>query len=187
MHGRDPALFEKLTLPSPFDHDAIEDVPHTNMNNITNRLKASFLLVAVHQERIALKNRKARETNNKIVEYEVNDHVMYWEPSQPNHLAFTANAAHMDDDSDVARCEAHRSWKCRWTGPHRITEHSAGKYNRRYTISHISRGDIANIKSDRLHPYTPWSDAHPSTSPDLDAARVRTHTLAQKNWHLVPP
>jgi hypothetical protein len=101
---------------------------------------------------------------------------MYWEPSQPKHLAFAANTAQMGDDSDVARRKAHRSWKCRWTGPHRITSHSAGKYDRRYLISHVTRGDITNVKSDRLYPYAPWSDAHLSTSPDLDEAYGRTRS-----------
>jgi hypothetical protein len=32
------------------------------------------------------------------------------------------------------------------------------------------------VKSDRLYPYAPWSDAHPSTSADLDEAYGRTRS-----------
>jgi hypothetical protein len=129
IHGRNPALLEEITLPSPFAGDKALNQPITDMNSITKRLKAAFKFVATQQERVPLQNRKARETNAKIVEYEVNDHVMYWEPSQPKHLAFATNAAQMGDDSDVARRTAHRSWKCRWTGPLRITSHSVGECN----------------------------------------------------------
>jgi hypothetical protein len=62
----------------------------------------------------------------------------------------------------------------------------AGKYNRRYSISHVTHGDITNVKSDRLYPHAPWSDAHPSTSPDL--GEVYGHTRSHKqNGTWCPP
>jgi hypothetical protein len=40
MHGRDPALLEEITLPSPFAGDKAFNQPVTDMSSITKRLKA---------------------------------------------------------------------------------------------------------------------------------------------------
>ena len=55
-----------------------------------------------------------------------------------------------------------------------------GSYSRRYTILHTRRGTIENVKSDKLYPYTPWSDALPSTAPKLDALCEQRHRIGTR-------
>ena len=101
---------------------------------------------------------------------------MYWEPSQPKYLDLTISGEQPLANTEVPRRKAHRSWKCRWTGPHRIVKCLPGKYNNRYTLHHIKRGDIENIKTDRMYQYEPRSVTHPSTSPEFDDSTTRTRS-----------
>jgi hypothetical protein len=173
MHVREPALLEEVTVGPTFNQDG-----SSSINDITKRLKQSFTLVRKQQAKVAETNRKAREAKSKNMVYEIDDHVMYWKPSQPKYLGLAISGEQPLADTELARRKAwaHRSWKCRWTGPHRIVKCLPGKYSNRYTLHHIKRGDIENIKTDRLYPYEPWSTAHPSTSPELDDSTTRTRS-----------
>jgi hypothetical protein len=86
MHGREPALLEEVTIGHTFHK---EDKAH-DINDVNKRLKDAVNLVRGQQGKVATLNRKAREAKSKDTNYEVNDHVMYWEPSQPKYLAIAS-------------------------------------------------------------------------------------------------
>jgi hypothetical protein len=138
-------LLEEVKVGPTFNQDG-----SSSINDINKRLEQSFVLVRKQQFKVAEANLKAREAKSKNIVYEIEDHVMYWEPSQPKYLGLSISGEEPLGNTEVDRRKAHRSWKCRWTGPHRIVKCLPGKYNNRYTLHHIKRGDIENIKTDRM-------------------------------------
>jgi hypothetical protein len=108
MHGREPALLEEVTVGPTFNQDG-----SSSINDMTKRLKQAFALVRKQQAKVAETNRKAREAKSKNMVYEIDDHVTYWEPSQPKYLGLAISGEQPLADTEVARRKAHRSWKCR--------------------------------------------------------------------------
>ena len=97
---------------------------------------------------------------------------MYWEPAQSKHL----HAEEDNDDSFIRKAPG--KWTPKWTGPHPITKVSPGTYNPRFQIYHTTRKrKIDDLKEDKMTPYQPWSNAMPSTSPDLDTKDGRSFKI----------
>ena len=162
FHGRECTLLEAVTIAPPF---GARQEPH-DICKITKELEGAYRLVATQQARVAKLNRERLAKGVRSVTYKMDDHVLHWEPDQSKYLG----AKSADAES---RKHAPRAWKYRWTGPHRVVNVSQGSYNQRYTILHTRRGEIENVKADKLYPYTPWSEALPSTSPKIDALGER--------------
>jgi hypothetical protein len=103
MHGREPALFGEVTVGPTFNQDGTRSI-----NDITKRLKRSFTLVRKQQSKVSETIRKVLEAKSKNMVYEIDDHVMYWEPSQPKYLVLAISGEQPLVDTEVARREAHR-------------------------------------------------------------------------------
>jgi len=161
MYGKEPALLEDVDIPYIHNQQPDDDIAH-----ITKRLHDAYRLVHAQQKRIAEQNRACMQKLSKPITYEKDDQVLYWEPAQKK-------ALHGEQDDTILLREAPGKWKPRWTGPHMVTAVHEGKYGKRYTIKHNGRKEpIEGVKADKLTPFTPWSNAMPSTAPDLDDNRT---------------
>jgi hypothetical protein len=174
MHGKEPTLLEDIALQHAHDEEDTEE----DIAQIVQRMTEAYKHVRKQQKRMAELNRqriiKQREGKKKVT-YAVNDAVMYWEPVQSKKF----------DEK-----QAPNKWKDKWTGPHIIVSVKKGKYDNRYTIMHAKRRkQLQNVKPDKLSPYSPWSAALPSTSPELDSQnkpfKVGTW-CAEGNLFIVP-
>jgi hypothetical protein len=151
FYGRESTFLEETAMPHPH----VDAAPANDIASIQARKSRAYAYAVTQQERVATLNRQRYEAGYRAVIYKANDHVLYWEPAQSKLIAPAK--------------QVHNVWKSHWTGPHLVTNVTLGQYGERYTIMHVDRiATIANIKSDRLSPYQPWSDALPSTAPDLD-------------------
>jgi hypothetical protein len=95
MDRREPALLEEVTVGPTFNQDGSNSI-----NDLTKRLKQSFSLVRKQQAKVVETNRKARA---------IDDHVMYWEPSQPKYLGLVISGEQPLPNNEVDRRKAHRS------------------------------------------------------------------------------
>jgi hypothetical protein len=152
FYGREPTFLEEVAMPHPHvDANPVDDIA-----SIHKRMTTAYAHAISQQERISTLNRQRFEQGHRAVIYTVGDHVLYWEPTQSKLIAPSK--------------QVYNAWKPRWIGPHLITHVAPGKYGDRYTMAHVDRTtSITDIKSDRLCPFQPWSDALPSTSPELDS------------------
>jgi hypothetical protein len=159
MHGREATLLEDVAMEHV--HENVDD----DIILTSKRLKEAYKLVIAQQQRVADLNRQ-RQENNKLasIEYNIDDHVMHWEPAQSKMLHAAAPSI-----EEIAPKAAPGKWKPRWTGPHKIIKKSMGTYGFRYTVQHSHRKRaIENVKADKLYPYQPWNEHITSTSPNID-------------------
>lgn len=152
FYGREPTILEEIAM----SHPHVDAVPADDIASIQTRMSRAYAYAITQQERVAKLNRQRYEDGYHAVIYKTGDHVLCWEPAQSKLIAPTK--------------QVQNAWKPRWTGPHLVTAVAPGQFGDRYAIMHVDRNvTIANVKSDRLSPYQPWSDALPSIAPDLDA------------------
>ena len=178
VHGQQPRLLQGLGLEAHLD-DGPARTPdisqhHRNMGEL---LKKAYVEVRSRQEGIAARNRQIiaakRSKGQRRVEYNVNDHVLYWEPRQAKRLELTPTNANDDSDVDGHRhAAAPAKWKDRWSGPHAVTGKIACKTGHRYQIYHRERGHTIETHVNKLCLYRPWSQGLLSTSVDLDSKRL---------------
>ena len=167
--GRHPTLLEDLMT-----HAHEENNDNTDFIDATKRMKTAFAEVRAQQEKVAEYNRKTKAQTKRLIKYDVNDSVLYWEPVQVKILH--AN----EEDEEAFDHKAPSKWKPKWTGPHRITNTTPGKYSPRYDILHYeTQKIIKGVKSTRLHIYHPWSTGIPSTSRSLDR-----YELSKKHYEI---
>ena len=156
LYGRPPI--------TPLDHTLSLTPPHTHETEtayniwVSKRMHAMYDVIRRRQHTMAARNQARRAKSCEEVEYEVGDTVLYYQPDQQPHA----------NTNKASKFSAPAKWTSMWTGPHRITA-KCGKNS--YHIRDGRTGLIREKCSVRsLWPYCPWSDAVPSTSPDIDKA-----------------
>ena len=178
-YGRDPTLPEDL-MTHIHTNDDDED-----FIDATNRMKTAFADVIKQQQKVAQYNREMKANKRNAIEYTIGDMILYWEPVQERTL-------HADKEEEHAfATKAPSKWKPKWTGPHKITKVTPGKYSPRYEFLHCNtRKQIINVKSSRMHIYQPWSPGIQSTSPLIDdkcKARYKIGTRCKPGDMIIIP
>ena len=141
-----------FSLESEFD---IQENYHIH---VAKEMKVAYDYVRHRQLDAAEKNRRTREASATLVEYQVGQPVLLWQPQQP---AYTF----LDGDfTEISESPA--KWTPRWTGPHTVSK-KCGPNN--YDVVHGRTGTIferCNVNA--LVPWEPWSESISSTSDPLD-------------------
>jgi hypothetical protein len=124
-----------------------------------------YISARLCQERASAKNRlyaMSKEGTKQATRpiYEVDDHVLYWEPAQKHRMQIQAELDAGDD-----RTTRPSKWTDKWTGPHRIKSIDGGN---NYTIFHHDKAKNIVAHANKLSPYYPWSEGVTSTSRAMD-------------------
>lgn len=178
VHGQRPCLLQDLGLEAQLgERPARTPDISQHHRNIGERLQKAYVEVRRRQEDIAAKNRQIiaskRSKRQRGVEYQLDDHVLYWEPRQPKRLKLTPANTDGGTDTDGHRhAAAPAKWKDRWSGPHVITGKVACKTGHRDQFYHRERGQTIETHVNKLCIYRPWSQGLLSTSADLDSKRL---------------
>jgi hypothetical protein len=101
-----------------------------------------------------------------LLEFNVDDSVLYWQPQQ---MARLKKGVVMEASEDLVRKPT--KWTPKWTGPHRVTAKEKSSSGYTYTFFHANWAASVSTHVNRLTHYQPWSDAIADTSPDLDLDR----------------
>jgi hypothetical protein len=123
--------------------------------------------VRLQQEKISSGNRDRinakRGATRKLVEHNVGDLVLYWEPAQPKTMQTALQRL-----TNVIATKAPKKWKTSWTGPHEVTGKTADRTGFRYKFYHRQRGIEITTHVNKLSLFEPWSEGIMSTSEDID-------------------
>ena len=192
--GRKPDLLQDIDL-DIFDTTTAAGTPlyEKFKQDAASTLRDAYRAVRVQQDKISSANRAAinrvRAANRKdgqppkLVEHDVGDLILYWEPAQPK----TMQTAHQRLTSTITT-KAPKKWKCSWTGPHEVIRKVADETGFRYTFYHRNRGKEISTHVNKLVRFQPWSDGIMSTSADIDMAPLyRSGAWVQNNSLVVVP
>ena len=171
--GRHPTLLQDIDL-DMFDTQAGTPEYSSFRARAIGSLKAAYIAVRTQQEKLAKANRDAiivrRGANRKggkpppLVQHDVGDLVLYWEPAQPKNMQTTEQRL-----ANLTTVKAPKKWKASWTGPHEVTQKKKDATGFRYTIYHKKRGVPISTHVNKICRFQPWSEGILSTSADIDA------------------
>jgi hypothetical protein len=165
-YGRQPIMPNEAILAT--DQEASFATEQEYAIHNSTWLNEAYSHVRNQQQRSADLNRDAAAQRSHLITYEEDDHVLYWQPQQRGYRKeiLSKDDEKRDDTRLDVESDAPGKWRTRWTGPHRIVRRTG---ENTYTILEGNTClERADVHVDTLWPFYPWSDEHPSTSPDID-------------------
>ena len=165
--GRKPDLLQDLNL-NIFKTESAGTPDYQNFQRkAVDTLKEAYKAVRLQQEKISRQNRayiNARHgVGRKLVEHNIGDLVLYWEPAQPKTMQTALQRL-----TNVVATKAPKKWKTNWTGPHEITGKTPNQTGFHYVFYHRQRGIEMTTHVNKLSLFEPWSEGIMSTSADID-------------------
>ena len=101
-----------------------------------------------------------------LLEFNVDDNVLYWQPQQSMHLRKGVVAK-----ATETPVKKPTKWTPKWTGPHVITAKTESASGYTYTFFHANWAVPVSTHVNRLTFYQPWSDTVADTAPSSTVDR----------------
>lgn len=168
--GKKPTLLQEMELQSTGDQQETTKDTLEYHQEAGRRLQKAYELVRAQQERMRSANEKRINDRKgprqaKLPKYEVDDHILFWEPAQPRHMLLPADQENQEEQQSFT---APAKWKDRWSGPHIISKVSPDRTGFRYSFYHKKRGKVITTHVNKICRFMPWSQGILSTSGNID-------------------